>query len=195
MKISIEGSIASGKSTLCASLNKATRIPVFLEPIDSWTLLDKFYEDSRRWGLTFNVEVLLSMYQWKDNSFNSIYERSPNSCKHVFTQLMLDDGTLEVAEKNIFDKMFKTFGWDQDVIIYVRTPPNVCFERMNKRGRECENTVSYEYLEKLDKKHNEMLEHLKKDKPIIKIFYVDGTQSAEDVHKEVLGILKHLDVI
>jgi thymidine kinase len=195
MKISIEGSIASGKSTLCARLNKATRIPVFLEPIDSWTLLEKFYEDSKRWGFAFNAEVLLSMYQWKGNNYNSIYERSPISCRYVFTQLMMDDGIMEEAELNIFDRMFKTFGWDQDVIIHVRTPPEVCFDRMQKRGRECENQVSLDYLMKLDKKHSEMLKFVKDNKPSIKVYNVDGTQSAEDVYNDVYSILKQLNVM
>ena len=192
MKISIEGNIASGKSTLSTKLQQSTRLPVFLEPVETWTLLNKFYEDIPRWGFTFNTEVLLSMSQWKNNKFNSIYERSPNSCRYVFTQLMHDDEILCDEELKLFDKLFDTFGWDQDVIIYVRTPPNVCFARMHKRGRDCEmGGVSLEYLEKLDKKHKDMMDFVRKNKPHIKIIEINGVASADDVFNNVLYILKN----
>jgi deoxyadenosine/deoxycytidine kinase len=192
MKISIEGNIASGKSTLSLRLQSNTRIPVFLEPVDTWTLLDKFYSDIPRWGFTFNTEVIMSMSQWKNNTFNAIYERSPNSCRHVFTQLMHDDSILCDEELALFDKLFNTFGWDQDVIIYVRTPPEICFERMHKRGRDCElGGVSLEYLKKLDKKHEDMMNYIRQNKPSIKIIEIDGVASADDVFHNVLNILKH----
>lgn len=192
MKISIEGNIASGKSTLATKLQQKTRLPVFLEPVETWTLLDKFYTDIPRWGFTFNTEVLVSMSQWKNNSFNAIYERSPNSCRHVFTQLMHDDGILCDEELGLFDKLFANFGWDQDVMIYVRTPPEVCFERMHKRGRDCEmGGVTLEYLQKLNKKHNDMMEYIRKFKPTVRIIEIDGVASAEDVFNNVLDILKN----
>lgn len=192
MKISIEGNIASGKSTLSLRLQSNTRIPVFLEPVDTWTLLDKFYSDIPRWGFTFNTEVIMSMSEWKNNTFNAIYERSPNSCRHVFTQLMHDDSILCDEELALFDKLFNTFGWDQDVIIYVRTPPEICFERMHKRGRDCEvGGVSLEYLKKLDKKHEDMMNYIRQNKPSIKIIEIDGVASADDVFHNVLNILKH----
>jgi deoxyadenosine/deoxycytidine kinase len=192
MKISIEGNIASGKSTLSSRLQNTTRIPVFLEPVDTWTLLDKFYSNIPRWGFTFNTEVLISMSQWKNNMYNAIYERSPNSCRHVFTQLMHDDAILCDEELALFDKLFNTFGWDQDVIIYVRTPPEICFERMHKRGRDCElGGVSLEYLKKLDKKHEDMMNYIRQNKPQIRIIEIDGVASADDVFHNVLSILKH----
>ncbi len=192
MKISIEGNIASGKSTLASKLQQKTRIPVFLEPVETWTLLDKFYSDIPRWGFTFNTEVLLSMSQWKHNAFNAIYERSPNSCRHVFTQLMRDDDILCEEELLLFEKLFANFGWDQDVMIYVRTPPEVCFGRMHNRGRDCEmGGVSLEYLQKLDKKHEDMMAYVRQSKPHIRIIEIDGVASADDVFDSVMNVLKN----
>lgn len=196
MKVSIEGNIASGKSTLVNRLQQTTRVPVFLEPVNNWTLLDKFYEDQLRWGFTFNTEVLLSMNKWKNNDYNSIYERSPNSCRYVFTQLMFEDGILTREELDLFDKLFENFSWDQDVIIYVRTPPEICFQRMHQRGRECESNVSLEYLQKLDKAHGYMINHLQKNKPHIRIIEIDGVACADDVYNGVLSILeKDLSIV
>jgi deoxyadenosine/deoxycytidine kinase len=189
MKISIEGNISSGKSSVLLEIQKAIRLPVFLEPIESWTLLGKFYEDPSRWALAFNSEVLLSMYKFKDNNYDSLYERSPNSCRHVFTQLQYEQNQMTKEELGIFDKLYNTFGWDQDVIIYIRTDPEVCFERMKQRNRECENEVSLEYLKDLARKHDDMISYLKEKKPNIRIFTVNGNEDKKTVFENVLSMV------
>jgi deoxyadenosine/deoxycytidine kinase len=67
---------------------------------------------------------------------------------------------------------------------------------MNQRGRECESSVSLEYLQKLDKAHVYMIDHLKQYKPHIKIIEIDGVACADDVYHNVLNILeKELSII
>ena len=191
MKITIEGNLASGKSTLVMRLQEWSRIPTFLEPVDKWTLLCKFYEDPKRWSFTFNTEVLISMSKWKNNDYQSIYERSPLSCRHVFTQLHVDSGVLNHEEITIFEKIYKEFSWKQDVIIYIKTDPHVCYERMKKRNRTCENEVSLEYLIDVDKKHATMIAFAKSID--IKVYEVDGNETAEIVFNKVSSIISSLN--
>jgi deoxyadenosine/deoxycytidine kinase len=194
MKISIEGGIASGKSTLLNTLQQVTRLPVFLEPIWTWTFLDKFYEDQQRWGFTFNLQVIMSMYKWRNNTYDSLYERSPLSCRHVFTQLQYDNEYLTKDELELFDMALKTFSWDQDAIIYIKTDPNTCFDRMHKRNRECEEKVSLKYLQDLHDKHETMIEWIQNNKKDIKVFIVDGNKNANEVFDCVLKLLQELGV-
>lgn len=194
MKISIEGGIACGKSTLLNSLQQKTRLPVFLEPIGTWTFLDKFYQDQKRWGFTFNLQVIMSMFKWKNNNYNSLYERSPLSCRHVFTQLQYESGYITPDELELFDSAIPTFSWDQDVIIYIRTTPDVCFDRMHKRNRDCEEGVSLTYLQDLHNKHESMMKLVEEQKKNIKTFVVDGNKSPDLVYNEVYNILKELKV-
>lgn len=44
-------------------------------------------------------------------------------------------------------------------IIYLRTTPEICYERMKKRDREEEKSVTFDYLYNLHKKHDEWLLH------------------------------------
>lgn len=190
MKISIESNISGGKSTLLSRIQQNTRIPVFLEPVQSWTMIDSFYSDRKRWGFTFNIEVLLSMSKWGNNEFLSIYERSPLSCLEVFSQLQLDDGSMTQAEMDIFLRLYQEFGWSQDVVIYLDTAPDVCFRRMQSRDRLCETGVTLEYLVKVHEKHLEMVEGLKTK--CAKLFIVDGNKSSDDVYYDVLEIITKL---
>lgn len=190
MKISIESNISGGKSTLLSRIQKNTRIPVFLEPVDSWTMISSFYEDRKRWGFTFNLEVLLSMATWKHNNFLSIYERSPLSCLEVFAQLQVDDGSMTKGEMDIFLRLYQQFGWAQDCVIYLDTSPEVCFQRMKNRDRECENKVTLEYLAKVHAKHASMIESIKHKST--RLFIIDGNRDSDVVYRDVLQIVSNL---
>lgn len=192
MKISIEGNLASGKSTLVMKLQATTRIPTFLEPVDTWNFLGDFYRDPQRWGFTFNLEVLISMSRWAKNEYLSIYERSPMSCRRVFTELHVEEGIMTFNELAIFDRIYKEFAWNQDVIIYVKTDPAICYERMRQRNRICEQDVSLKYLEAIHQKHVEMMEYIERVHHDIRVFVVDGNRDAEEVYKNVLQIINGL---
>ena len=67
-------------------------------------LMTKFYEDIKRFSFAFNTEVLLSMSKWKNNTYDSLYERSPNSCRWVFAQMQYEKGDICKEEIDLFDK-------------------------------------------------------------------------------------------
>ena len=109
MKIVIDGNIGCGKTTLIKTLNDEYRLPIFLEPLHKWdTLLSCFYKDPYKWAFPFNLEVLTSFHEWKANEFSAIYERSPMSCRHVFTELNHEMGHIHPEELKIFDKIWST---------------------------------------------------------------------------------------
>lgn len=188
MKIVIEGNIGCGKSSLISEIGKNLRIPTFLEPINNWTLINKYYNDIPRWGFTFNLEVLLSLHKWKQNNFDAIYERSPNSCRHVFFQMLADTGDIIPEEHFIFDNIYKEMAWKSDATIYIKTDPHVCMDRMTKRGRNCENNVTLDYLKKIHEKHEIMINKLDN------CYTVDGNRSYHEVYDDVSQILKKLNV-
>jgi deoxyadenosine/deoxycytidine kinase len=189
MKISIEGNIASGKSTIISCLQESTRLPVFLEPIGQWSFLQYFYQDTSRWGFAFNLEVLYNMHKFKHNNYPAIYERTPNTCRYVFTQLQYEENTMTKEELVLFDKIYKEFSWDQDVLIYLKTDPSECYNRMKNRNRKCEDTVPLDYLQKVDDKHNDMIKYLSEYKKEMKIFIIDANRKTDLVFDDVMEIV------
>lgn len=185
MKICIEGNIGCGKSTIISRLCTEVRVPVFLEPVDEWKdWLAQFYQDPARWGMSFNLKVLMSFNNWSDNKFFSIYERSPVSNRYVFAQLQRDQGKMNDLELELFDALYKKLSWEPDVLIYIRTDPKVSMERMNTRGRECENTVPFEYLQAVHDKYEKVMKGQR--------YIVDGNRSHDLVYKDVLDIITQL---
>lgn len=189
MKISIEGNIGSGKSTVITRLCKEKRIPVFLEPVDEWKdWLTLFYADPARWGLAFNLHVLMTFNQWKNNDFLAVYERSPLSNRHVFTELGYEQGRLNKLELNLFESLYNKLAWKPDVVIYIKTEPEVSMERMKTRARDCECAVPLEYLQSIHHKHEELF----KFKRTENVYIVDGNRSQDDVYNDVATILQRI---
>jgi deoxyadenosine/deoxycytidine kinase len=192
-KISIEGNIGCGKTTVCESVLNNSRLPVFLEPVSDWIpYLDEFYKDPMKWGFAFNVNVILSYQKWKNNSFTAVYERSPLSCKHVFTNQQIKDGFIHPLELNIFNKIYDQLAWEPDYIIYIKTNPSKCSERMKSRGRECENSVSDEYLYALHKQYEALCEYIKNERNDIQLYIVDGNRDKTEVSKDVNQIISEI---
>ena len=190
MKISIEGNIGCGKSSVITRLCASNRIPVFLEPLDEWAeWLDVFYQDPERWGMSFNLKVLMSYHKWKNNNFMSIYERSPLSCRYVFTQQQYDHGRMTQLEYDMVHDLYKELAWKPDVVIYIRAEPNVCMERMQQRARNCESSVPLAYIQDIHAKYEVMMAtHFTLSKPE-NVYVVDGNKTADEVFEEVSRII------
>lgn len=196
-RISIEGNIGCGKSSIISRLCQEERLPVFLEPVEEWKeWLTEFYKDPERWRMSFNINVLLSFEKWKNNNFLAVYERSPISNRHVFTKLQHDEGSMTDLELNLFDQLYSKLAWTPDIIIYIRTDPEVSHTRMQKRGRECENGVTLEYLTSLHKRYDMVLKegmldiNLTNDKKNCIIVTIDGNRSHDEVYADVVMCIK-----
>lgn len=192
MKISIEGSIGSGKTTVINKIHNTIGIPIFLEPVDKWSKwLELYYKDPSRWGTVFNIKVLLSYNEWKNNKKTVIYERSPLACNRVFTKLQHKNKLITDMEYELFQDVYKQIAWEPDYIIYIRTKPETAYERMKKRNRECESEVPLEYLIDLHTVYEELVLDMKESHPE-KIFIVDGENSSDVVYENIKNILKQI---
>ncbi len=190
MKIVIDGNIGCGKTTVIKRLNDEIRIPIFLEPLQKWNdHLTLFYENPQKWAFPFNLEVLTTFYEWKNNTFPAIYERCPLSCRYIFTELNYDLGHLHKLEMATFDKIFKEIKWEPEVLIYIKTDPNICVQRMKERGRSCEAGVSTDYIEAVHNKYEAMTNNTSIMKNI-KLHIINGNQEKEKVFNDICEVLK-----
>ncbi len=56
-----------------------------------------------------------------------------------------------------FNFLTKRIGEDSDGFIYMRTTPGTCMQRLQKRGRSEEKTISLDYLQQIHDRHEEWL--------------------------------------
>lgn len=170
--ISIEGNIGSGKSTLVNKLKefyKGNDNVYFLdEPVNEWVkikdeegtdILSKFYGDTKEYAFSFQMmayitRVHLLRKALKENP-NRIFitERSILTDKEVFAKMLYDDGMIEKIKYDIYLRWFDEFSSIQDMdIIYVKTNPEICNERIKKRNRPGED-IELSYLKRCNEYH------------------------------------------
>ena len=166
MNIHIEGNIGAGKSTLLTFLEKEFTCNVSQEPVGEWMkldLLDKFYKDINRWSFAFQMNCFISrvhqvdkLPNWSDN----IIERSLLSDK-IFAQNCYNNGNMEKAEFDVYlrwsEWLYNRVCKKVKNIIYLRVPPEVCYERIKQRNREGEEEIPLEYLKQLHALHDQWL--------------------------------------
>jgi deoxyadenosine/deoxycytidine kinase len=161
----IEGNIASGKSTQVKLFNG------IVEPVQDWPL-DLFYSDQKRWSLLMQLSVLKTFSGTQYNQSNLITERSPDSALNVFWNLV--DKTKE--EDSIYRYFDGLVGWNPDKVVYIRTPPNTCFERLVKRKNIGDSKVTLEYIKKIHDKYDTYISSLKCPK-----ITIDGTLPQDQI--------------
>lgn len=172
--IILEGNIGAGKSTLGKELEKSGHYAFIPEPIQQWqkgfsqNLLDLFYKDQKRWAFTFQWAAFTTRAKtWdeilaKTEHNHIMLERSIYSDRYVFAKNCHETGVMNDSEWEIYCKMWDWLQakWciEPDLIIYLRTPAEICRQRIIERDRIAErNAIPLEYLQKLEAVHDKWL--------------------------------------
>jgi len=202
--VSIEGNIASGKTTLLTELKehyKNNDSIIFLkEPVDEWekitdnsgnTMLQKFYANQEKYSFSFQMMAYISRLSIIRNAikeksksgkpFVVITERCLLTDKHIFAKMLYDQNKIEEVNYKIYLNWFNEFANDFPInnIIYVNTDPEICYIRLYKRARQGEEIIPLSYLQSCHEYHEEYVKNsVIKDKLLL-----DGNKDIyEDTH-------------
>jgi len=178
--ITIEGNIGSGKSTLLEFLRNELildnqKVIFMKEPVDEWeyikdsngnTMLQKFYENQEKYSFPFQMMAYISRLKLLKETVEKypnaiiISERSLYTDKYVFAKMLYETNKIEDVSYQIYCKWFDTFVKDYPIagIIYVKTDPEICHDRIAKRSRVGESNIPLDYLVSCDTYHDDMLD-------------------------------------
>ncbi|MFC2108810.1 deoxynucleoside kinase [Candidatus Bipolaricaulota bacterium] len=200
--ILFEGNIAAGKSTVGRRLAESELFGFVEEPVGAWqqdfeeNLLDLFYRDTNRWAFTFQLAAFTTRAKtWTEvldiiDHRNVVLERSIYCDRYVFAKNCYQSGLMKKTEWQLYCKLWDWLesNWcaEPDKIVYLRTPADVCLERIEARGRSEETTIPVEYLRDLEVLHDEWLT----DNP--KAVMIDGTK--QWTAREFYDVLREADV-
>jgi len=212
--ISIEGNIGSGKSTLFEKLKihfANNKNLIFVrEPVDIWesiqdengtTILEKFYQDQIKYSFSFQIMAYISRINLLKETIKEhpgvtiITERSLYTDKMVFAKMLYDTHKIEYINYQIYLNLFDTFKNDFNVdnIIYIKTDPDVCYNRILKRARNGENNISLDYLQLCNTYHSNMVDILECDKIVLNgnVDIYENTSQLNDWICQIQDIIKH----
>jgi deoxyadenosine/deoxycytidine kinase len=176
--ISIEGNVGSTKSTLLERIQQRCiqennkHIHIIPESLDIWNkikegdknILQLFYDDKKKYAMSFQILTFLTMtynmmgeIQRLGKKDTVIIERSPISNIAIFAQMLYDDKIIGEVEWSVLKYMANGLMMPVDKIVYLRSNPEECLERVQRRAREGEENISLSYLERVHKQHEDWL--------------------------------------
>ena len=179
--IAVEGAVAVGKSTLLPKLHavflaKGMDIDLVLEPVDkwvnwegqnnkSWNLLELMYQNPEKYASRFQTAATISKIQSLSDSPKpaKLVERTLRCQEKVFIPLLVQNNYLEELDQSLLKHFFAMVrdneGLKADVIIYLRTSPEIALTRVRSRNRQGEENVSLDYLTDLHQYYDNWLLH------------------------------------
>ncbi|XP_026822340.1 deoxynucleoside kinase-like [Rhopalosiphum maidis] len=201
----VEGNVGSGKTTFLEQFAECPNVYLVKEPVHKWqdvqghNFLGLMYKDPKRWSFAFQSIVqrtMLELHQARPKYPGQnikIMERSIYSARNIFVENLYKDNLMAAPEYSVLDAWYK---WlignveiESDLIIYLRTDPEVAYQRIKTRNRFEEKDVSFEYIEHLHNLHDKWLNVHNTDVPKnIPVVIVDANQSMDSVRKQFKGI-------
>jgi len=183
--ICIDGPIGAGKSTILNILNDATnkqtsvKWEMMPEPVERWVesgILNAFYTDLKKYSYMMQSVAFIDRVrnlQKPTDADIRICERSPMADRNCFAKNCRDTGLMTSIEWNEyvrwFDWLSECFNLDKCIngYVYLRCSPETSFDRINKRNRSAEKTVSLEYLTDLNKLYEEWIDTIPKENVLV----------------------------
>ncbi|KAK2548135.1 Thymidine kinase 2 [Acropora cervicornis] len=206
-QVAVEGNIGSGKTSLLKYFKQNSMVEIIEEPVKKWQNVDGFntldlmYSDPKRWSYLFESYALLTMMEIHHQPQTSpvrLLERTAYSARYCFVENLHQNGMMSTMEYTVFDEWFKylmshekpqidliggqlSFKTAIDDYVYLRTSPEKCMERIKKRSRNEETSVSMELLNSLHERYEDWLIKKSKFGVPAQVLVVDGNQSLEDM--------------
>ena len=157
--IAIEGPIGVGKTSLAQLLSKELGARLVLEDFEDNPFLPDFYNDPERFGFQTQLFFLLQRYRQQQDlrqvdmfqkllitDYMFVKDRLFASLNLGDKEMQLYDTVASLLERNIIRP---------DIVIYLQADTDVLMKNIEKRGRNMEKNVTWEYIDALNQVYTE----------------------------------------
>ncbi len=160
MHVAIAGNIGAGKTTLTKLLAKHYKWEAQLEDVVDNPYLDDFYNQMERWSFNLQVYFLNSRFRQvsliHESGKDIIQDRTIYEDAHIFAPNLHAMGLMTNRDfenyKSLFNLM-ESFVKGPDLLIYLRSSISNLVSQIHKRGRDYENSISIDYLSRLNERY------------------------------------------
>ena len=189
MHIAIAGNIGAGKTTLTQLLAKHYKIEAQLEDVVDNPYLDDFYNELERWSFNLQVYFLNSRFrqvvQIRKSGKNIIQDRTIYEDANIFAPNLHAMGLMTNRDFDNYSSLFNLMESTvqaPDLLIYLRSSIPNLVNQIHKRGRDYENSISIDYLSRLNERYEAWIHGYEKGRLlIIDVDHLDFVEKAEDL--------------
>jgi deoxyadenosine/deoxycytidine kinase len=197
--IAVAGNIGAGKSSLTSLLSKHFGWKAFYESVDDNPYLADFYEDMRRWSFNLQIYFLSSRFRHQkemlENQINLIQDRTIYEDVEIFAKNLHEMSLMSDRDFKNYEALFHEMSHylrPPDLLIYLRAQVPTLVNQIQQRGRDYENTIRIDYLERLNRLYEDWIDRYPHEKLIIETDDLDFVNDNEDLGKVIEQVDKRL---
>ena len=184
MHVAIAGNIGAGKTTLTKLLAKHYKWEPHYESVEENPYLDDFYAEMERWSFNLQVYFLNSRFRQilkiRESGKNIIQDRTIYEDARIFAPNLHAMGLMPNRDYMNYSSLFELMERlveAPDLLIYLRASIPTLVEQIHKRGLDYENSISIDYLSRLNERYEAWITKYNKGKLLIievdKLNFVD----------------------
>jgi len=184
--LAIEGNIGAGKTTLAHKIGQDYNAKLVLERFADNPFLPKFYEDQGRFAFPLEMSFLADRYQqfMDDTSQFDLFKDFMVSDYDINKSLIFAKVTLQEEEFKLYRKLFNLMYKEikkPKMYIYLYQNTERLLQNIKQRGRNYEQNIAPEYLEKLNRGYFDFIKSFpEQNNLILDISELDFVESNED---------------
>lgn len=188
MHVAIAGNIGAGKTTLTKLLAKHFKWEPQYEDVVDNPYLDDFYTKMERWSFNLQVYFLNSRFRQvleiRESGKDTIQDRTIYEDAHIFAPNLHSMGLMTNRDfenyKSLFELM-ESLVQGPDLLIYLRSSIPNLVGQIHKRGRDYENSISIDYLSRLNERYEAWIHDYKGKLLIIDVDDLNFVDNPEDL--------------
>ncbi|PIF32876.1 2-amino-4-hydroxy-6-hydroxymethyldihydropteridine diphosphokinase [Flavobacterium sp. 9] len=192
--IAFEGNIGAGKTTLAHKISEDFNAKTVLERFADNPFLPKFYKDQNRYAFPLEMSFLADRYQQLSDDLAQfdLFKDFIVADYHIFKSLIFAKITLAEDEyrlyRNLFDIIYKEMP-KPDLYVYLYQNSERLLENIKKRGRNYEQNISADYLDKIN---NGYLDYIKSQTDLNVLIIDVSERDFVKKHEDYLFILDEI---
>ena len=203
MHVAIAGNIGAGKTTLTKLLSKHFGWEAQYEDVLENPYLEDFYNKMERWSFNLQIYFLNSRFrqilELRKTGKDMIQDRTIYEDAHIFAPNLHAMGLMANRDyenyRSLFDLMEGVVE-GPDLLIYLRSSIPNLVSQIHKRGRDYENSISIDYLSRLNERYEAWVHGYDKGNLLIidvdNINFVDNPEDLGNIITRVDGELNGL---
>ena len=199
MHIAIAGNIGAGKTSLTERLVKHFGLEAHFEDVIDNPYLDDFYNHMERWSFNLQIYFIKSRFQQllkiKNDKKTIIQDRTIYEDAHIFAPNLKAMGLMNQRDFKNYQELFdlmESLIQGPDLLIYLRSSIPNLVNKIHKRGREYENSISIDYLSRLNERYEAWTSTYDKGKMvIIDVDNLDFVENKEDLNS-IISVIENV---
>lgn len=173
--LAVEGNIGAGKTSLARMIARKYKATLILEQFEDNPYLHKFYKDQDRYSFPLELSFITTRYHQLTSEFmNSDLSESFVVTDYIFSKSLIFAGiTLQPEYFILYRQLYSIIDHNlpkPDLLIYLFLSVNQLMKNIKIRGREYEQNIGGEYLQRI---HDGYINYFQ-SQPDMKVLIIEG---------------------